>query len=160
MVHISRCKPINKDEQTNENQSGISQPASNNQPKHSKPPGIQTLEPAARYPLRSKGIKVNTLMMLTLVCLTNIVSGTNSYTQEYLQKTLGPGVMKEKDAAIIHYIGGKALIQLYTYQIAILSSIDPVASITVQILDRETLKTTVTISAAKPHAEYTYSNNV
>ena len=39
-------------------------------------------------------------------------------------------------------------ITLYTYQIAVLSSIDPVASITVQILDKEIVKTTFTINAA------------
>ena len=96
MVHISRCKPINKDDQrenvnqTDENQARTSQSISNNRQQENKSPVIQKPETTTRYPLRSRGVNINTFMMITLVCLTNMVGSTNSYTQ----KTLGPGVMK------------------------------------------------------------------
>jgi len=158
MVHISRCKPIHRDEQTkkktkdDKNQPGTSQTIPTNNQKRNDKHVVQTQESTSRYPLRSRGMNVNTLMMLTLICLVNIddciTSYTTSYTKEYIQKTLGPSVMGEPDVAIIHYIGGKALNQLYTYQIAVLSTMDPVASIKVQILDKAMLKTTFTISSA------------
>ena len=95
MVHISRCKPINKEEQTekivqtDENLPGISQTMHTNQTRNVKPV-VQIQEPTSRYPLRSRGVNVNTIMMLTLICLVNTFDCTTTYTKEYLHKTLVP----------------------------------------------------------------------
>ena len=94
MVHISRCKPINTDEQIdkeandNENQPGPSQTIPTGNQKSIINPVIQTQEPTSRYPLRSRGTNVNVITMLTVMCLINTINGTTVYTREYLQKTL------------------------------------------------------------------------
>ena len=64
------------------------------------------------------------------------------YKQEYSRIMLNPTFITEPDATVINYLGGRAMILLYTNKIMIHSSLKATANINVQIMEQEVLKAT------------------
>ena len=64
------------------------------------------------------------------------------YQKEQARIMLNPMFIKEADATVINYLGGKAVILLYTNKITTHSSLTATANINVQVLEQDVLKAT------------------